>query len=247
MILAIDNFEQFKIFFDVVYDITDLIEMQLFTDHITCSILDKTRTRFMSVTYDADFFAVYEKGDENSVVLFVEDLHKIIKSANKLDNVLLETNENYLICKLESENGNSRVFEFVLPSEYIDSPQPPSIEFPLTFELELTDLRQAINDLKIISSNEILFKTTEQSLSISAGMEVTANYVSTISIENESNENVSSRYNLEYLEQLLKFIKISKKGLIKLGDDYPLVYSFKDEGAGIEVIGMIAPRIEVED
>lgn len=245
MILGIDNFEQFKIFFDVIYDITDLIEFQLFDDHVTCSILDKTKTRFMSVTYDEDFFAVYEKGDENSVVLFAEDLHKIIKSAGKINYVLFETNENYFTCKFESTNGNSRVFEFVLPFEQIDSPQPPSINFSVMFELDLRDLKQSINDLKVIGSHEILFKTVGKTLNISAGVEVTTNYVSIINLPN-SCEDKSSRYSLEYLEQLLKFNKISQRGLFKLGDDFPLVYSFKDEGMGVEVTGMIAPRLQVD-
>lgn len=245
MILGIDNFEQFKIFFDVIYDITELIEIQLFTDHITCSILDKAKTRFMSVTYQDDFFAVYEKGDEDSVVLFVEDLHKIIKSVSKIDYVLLETNDNYLICKLESDNGNSRVFEFVLPSEFIDSPQPPSINFPASFELNLKDLKQSINDLKVIGSDEILFKTLDNTLNISAGIEVTANYVYVINLQDEC-VNVTSRYSINYLEQLLKFNKISKCGTFKIGDDYPIVYSFKDEVMGVEVTGMIAPRLEID-
>lgn len=245
MILEIDNFDQFKIFFDVVYDITDLIEFQLFDDHITCSILDKAHTRFMSVTFNSEFFSLYEKGDDESVTLFADDLHKIIKSASKLDNVFLETNDTYLVCKLESNNGNSRIFEFVLPSEYIESPQPPSMELPVMFDLELQTLKQSINDLKIIGSNEIMFQTSPDTLSISSGMEVTTNYVSTISIPTE--ESISARYSLEYLEQLLKFNKISKTGFFQLGDNYPLLYSFKDEIMGVEVTGMIAPRLEIDD
>ena len=247
MILEIDNFDQFKIFFDVIYDITELIEFQLFTDHITCSILDKAHTRFMSATFRDDFFALYEKGDEDSVTLFADDLHKIIKSVSKLDNVFLETNENYLICKLESKNGNSRIFEFVLPSEYIESPQPPSIDLPVVFDLDLQELKQSINDLKIIGSSEMLFRATKNTLNISAGIEVTTNYISTIAIPNDSEEMFSSKFTLEYLEQLLKFNKISKTALFELGENYPLLYSFKDEIMGVEIKGMIAPRLELED
>ena len=247
MILEIDNFDQFKIFFDVIYDITDLIEFQLFEDHITCSILDKAHTRFMSATFRDDFFALYEKGDEDSVTLFAEDLHKIIKSVSKIDNVYLETNENYLVCKLESKNGNSRIFEFVLPPDHIESPHPPSIDLPVVFDLDLQDLKQSINDLKIIESGEILFRATKNTLNISSGMEVTTNYISTIPIENESEDMVSSNFTLGYLEQLLKFNKISDSGLFELGDSYPLLYSFKDEIMGVEIKGMIAPRLELED
>ena len=247
MILEIDNFDQFKIFFDVIYDITDLIEFQLFEDHIICSILDKAHTRFMSVRFNAEFFSLYEKGDDESVTLFAEDLHKIIKSVTKLDNVFLETNENYLICKLESRNGNSRIFEFVLPSEHIESPNPPSIDLPVICDLDLDDLKQSINDLKIIGSHEISFQTSPDALNITSGIEVTTNYISTIPILNSSDESVASRFSLEYLEQLLKFNKISKSGTFQLGNNYPLLYSFKDEIMGVEVNGMIAPRMELED
>ena len=149
MLLEIDNFEQFKVFFDVVYDITELVELQLFKTHMTCSILDKAHVRFMSVTFQSDFFSSYEIDDVESVTLFAEDLHKIIKSANKIDTVILMTNEDHLVCKFESNNGNSRVFEFVLPADYIESPQPPSISLPVAFELNLSDLKQGIKDLKI--------------------------------------------------------------------------------------------------
>jgi DNA polymerase III sliding clamp (beta) subunit (PCNA family) len=201
----------------------------------------------MSVRFNAEFFSLYEKGDDESVTLFAEDLHKIIKSVSKLDNVFLETNENYLVCKLESRNGNSRIFEFVLPSEHIESPNPPSIDLPVICDLDLDDLKQSINDLKIIGSHEISFQTSPDALNITSGIEVTTNYISTIPILNSSDESVASRFSLEYLEQLLKFNKISKSGTFQLGNNYPLLYSFKDEIMGVEVNGMIAPRMELED
>lgn len=246
MLLGIDNFEQFKVFFDVVYDITDLIELQAFQDHLTCSILDKAHTRFMSVEFKSEFFSVYEIDDVESVTLFAEDLHKIIKSSSKIDNVILETNENYLICKFESNNGNSRIFEFVLPAEYIESPNPPNLTLPVSFDLNLSDLKQGIKDLKIIGAGEIKFNVTNDLLTITAGTDTTSNYASTINIT-ETGNSVSSRFSLEYLEQLLKFDKIRKVVKLQLGDDYPLLYEFNDDIMCVKVNGMIAPRLEVDD
>ena len=248
MILGIDNFDQFRIFFDVIYDITELIELQLFQDKIICSILDKAHTRFMTATFKKEFFSYYKLDEgETSVTLFADDLHKVIKSANKIDNVTLETNENYMVCKFESKNGNSRIFEFVLPSEYIESPQPPSISLPVTCELSVSDLKQGINDLKVIGTDEIEFSIANGSLMMTAGTEVSTNYVSKVHINVESEEVYRSRFTLGYIEQLLKFDKINKSISIQLGNNYPLIYSFEDEIMGVEVKGMIAPRIEEED
>ncbi|MBP5421704.1 MAG: hypothetical protein J6Y78_04580 [Paludibacteraceae bacterium] len=246
MLLAIDNFEQFRVFFDVVYDVTDLIELQLFQERMVCSILDKSHSRFMSVEFRKDFFSLYEIDDVESVTLFAEDMYKIIKSARKIDNVILETNENYLICKFESNNGNARVFEFVLPAEYIQSPSPPSLSLPSTFMVSLNDLKQGIKDLKVVGTSEIQFNVQSDLLSLTAGTEVSTNYVYNIIVDVDVDEHISAKYTLEYIEQLMKFEKINKKVKLSIGNDYPLLYSFEDDIMGVNATGMIAPRIEVE-
>ena len=246
MLLAIDNFEQFRVFFDVVYDVTDLIELQLFQERMVCSILDKSHSRFMSVEFRKDFFSLYEIDDVESVTLFAEDMYKIIKSARKIDNVILETNENYLICKFESNNGNARVFEFVLPAEYIQSPSPPSLSLPSTFMVSLNDLKQGIKDLKVVGTSEIQFNVQSDLLSLTAGTEVSTNYVYNIIVDVDVDEHISAKYTLEYIEQLMKFEKINKKVKLSIGNDYPVLYSFEDDIMGVNATGMIAPRIEVE-
>ena len=246
MLLGIDNFEQFKIFFEVVYDITDLIELQLFKTHMTCSILDKAHTRFMNVEFKKDFFAVYEVEDAESVTLFAEDMHKIIKSVKRIDSVILETNENYLICKIKSKSGNSRVFEFVLPADYIESPKPPSLSLPVKVKIDLSDLKQGVKDLGIVGSSEITFTVNGELLNITAGTEVSTNYALTIMVD-EVDGMYSSRFSLEYIEQLLDFNKISNMIELEMGSDNPLVYSVSDEIMGVNISGLIAPRIEVED
>lgn len=246
MLLEIDNFEQFRVFFDVIYDVTELIELQLFQDKMVCSILDKSHSRFMSATFKKDFFSLYEIDDVESVTLFAEDVYKIIKSSTKIDNVVLQTNDDYLICRFEGKNGNSRIFEFVLPSDHTTSPQPPSLTLPIKFDLNLIDLKQGLNDLKTIGSTEVQLNVTDEMVSITTGIETTTNYVSNIPTDVEVDSPVSSRFSLEYVAQLLKFDKISKVVEIKTDNNFPLIYSFKDEIMGVEINGMIAPRVEVE-
>ena len=245
MKLEIDNFEQFKIFFDIVYDITEFIELQLFDDYLNCSILDKGHTRYMNVNFSKEFFKAYEVDSEESVILFSEDFHKIIKASNKNDNVVLKTNENYLVCEMESSNGNSRVFEFVLPSDFVQSPQPPSLMLPVSVNIDISILKQGIKDLKILNSGEVQFNVVDDKFSITSGNEINGNYSSSIDLEESCGESSVSRFSLEYIEQLLKFEKLSKVVELKLGSDLPLLYSFEDDD--MRVNGLIAPRVELED
>lgn len=242
MLLEIDKFEQFKIFFDVVYDITEYVELQLFEDYMVCSILDKAHTRFMSANFSKNFFASYEVEDATSVTLFSEDLHKIIKSVSKIDNVVLMTNEEYLICKIESDNGNSRVFEFVLPSEFIESPHPPSIPLSISLKVDVGILKQSVKDLKTLNSGEVQFNVIDNNFSVTSGSEIHGKYSSSLPLEESFEENSVSNFSLEYIEQLLKFEKLSKVVELKLGNDFPLIYSFKNDD--IEIKGLIAPRLE---
>ena len=87
--IVIENVEQFKTFFNVIYEeATELLELQLHPDRMVCTVLDRTRTRFFHVEYETKFFSLYSVEDMESVVVFVEDLHNLLKSVNKTDNFL---------------------------------------------------------------------------------------------------------------------------------------------------------------
>ena len=98
----------------------------------------------------------------------------------------------------------------------------------------------------MVGSSEILFTVNNDKLSITAGTEISTNYALTILVD-EVDETVSSKFSIEYIEQLLSFDKIDKVVEFKMGDNYPLLYLIEDNIMGVKVNGLIAPRLEVED
>jgi hypothetical protein len=248
--IVISNIEQFKAFFDVVSDVaSELVELQLFPDRMTCSILDRSKTRFYHVNFDDEFFDNYIIDDVTSIVVFVDDFVKLLKSTNKKDTLYLEINDPYLIGKVESENGNSRIFEFVLPSDFVDSPAPPHIDLPAVFECEVGDLEQSVKDMDLIGSDLYRFIVNGNVLTLMPSEDISTKYANTIGIELENplSEVVSCAISLEYVEQMLKFKKINKTIKLKLGNDMPLFYVFEDILMGVTISGMIAPRISEEE
>ena len=254
MNIVIDNIEQFKAFFNVIYDMSsELVELQLYVDRMVCTMLDKTKTRFFHCEYDAKFFDVYSVEDMDSVVIFIEDLYNLLKSCNKTDVLHLEVNESYLIGKIESPNGNSRVFEFVLPMDFVDSPVPPHAEFPTVFKVGVGELKQSAKDISLIGSDLFIFRADEDALNILTDGNIATKYSNRVMVEFEKpintnvEKSVTSGFTLEYVSQMLKFDKVSKTVKIKLGQDLPIFYTFEDEVMGVRVSGMIAPRTSEDD
>lgn len=246
--IVIDNIEQFKTFFEVVYDMSsELLELQLFPERMVCAMLDRTKTRFFHVEYDVDFFDTYDINEFQSVVVFVEDLHKLLKSTNKTDTLILEVNDPYLVAKIISKDGNSRVFEFVLPSDFVDSPTPPHADFPSEFKVNVGALKQGAKDISLIGSDLFVFVVNGDKLIVKTDNEIATKYANEMTINPIKEANgISAGFALDYVSQMLGFEKISKTVKFKLGQDLPIFYTFEDDVMGVRVNGMIAPRISEE-
>lgn len=249
MQIVIDNIEQFKNFFDVVYDSSsEEVELQLFPNRMVCAVLDKTKTRFFRVQFDDEFFNVYAIDEVNSITVNIDDLYKLLKSCNKKDVLYLEVNDPYLVAKVESENDNSRVFEFVLPSDFIESPTLPTIELDAIIECDVGDLKQSVNDISLIGSDKYTFVADGSQLTILTSQEIATKYANTLDVEYEQEcDTVSSSFNLQFIKQMLKFDKINKTVKLKIGDNMPLVFSFVDEIMGVSIDGLVAPLLSEEE
>jgi len=250
MQIIIDNTEQFKIFFDVVSDVaSELVELQLFPDRMTCSVLDRSKTRFFHVTFEDEFFDMYAIDDVTSIVVFIDDFNKLLKSVGKKDTLFLEINDDYLVAKVESESGNHRIFEFVLPSDFVNSPTPPHIDLPAVFECDVGDLEQSAKDIGLIGSDLYRFIVNNDGLVLMPSDTISTKYANSISVdlENPLSETIMCGVTLDYVIQMIKFKKINKKVKLKIGRDMPLFYIFEDNIMGVTITGMIAPRIPEEE
>lgn len=240
MLLEIYDIYSFKVFFDVVYDTVSTIEFKLDPEKLKISLLNKAHTVFYDVEYAKEFFGDYVVDDVESVMIIADDLFKILKSASKKDTLIMQSNEDYLICKFESENGNHRIFELPLALDEYNSPTPPKIECEYSFPILLDDLKKSSFDLdKIVGSKNMRFKLQGSELNVLAGSDAMTNYVHTLEVEEDGNAEVT--VSLDYINELLKFDKLTKVVELKIGDNIPLQYHITTPDELIRVDGLIAP------
>ena len=183
------------------------------------------------------------------MTVFVGDVYNLLKSTNKTDILHLQLNDPYLVAEIESKKGNKRLFEFTLPTDVIDSPTPPQMEFPAVFDVDVDILKQSVDDIDLVGTDLFTFTVNENQLIITSDNNSAVKYANTVDIiaEEDVEMQVTSMFTLKFIEQLCKFNKISKKVKLRIGVDYPLFYTFNDEIMGVTVSGMIAPRIAEEE
>lgn len=250
MQVIIEDIVKFKTFFDVIYDVaSDVIELQFQADKLVCSVLDRARTRFFHVEYGLDFFQNYAIERVDSISVFTEDMYNLLKLANKTDILILDFDESNMMCKLISKTGNRRIFEFGLPSVFVSSPTLPIVDVPCILKVNTFDLKQSVKDIQLIGTNIFQFVIDEESVTYMADtttmidMASSTKYAQSIEMDTGVDEQLSVRFNLDYISQMLKFDKIDSMVELRI-DPRALFYKFENEG--VVVNGMIAPRVEEE-
>lgn len=245
MLLEVYDITPLRNFFDVVYNTTDIVEMKLDASKLSISLLNKSHVAFYSLEIQKDFFGDYEVTDGESVLIFVEDFYKILKSAHKDDILYLESNDSYLVCKFEHD-GSRRVFELPLADDESSSATPPSIDYDGIFDVSIDDLKQPCNDLdKIVKTDKFKIITNNQLMSVVAPADSMTQYNQIIRINDDCQCNVT--VNTSYVQDILKLSKISKVVTLYMGDNLPLSWNIESPDKYVKVSGLIAPIIEQED
>lgn len=242
MKLGIYDINPVKNFFDLIFDSSSEVELKLDQEKLSISLLNDSHIAFYNIEFDKAFFEDYDVKDTESVLVFVEDFYKILKSANKDDVLTIETNDSFLICRFE-HLGNERIFELPLSEDYRDTPIPPKLDYDGEFIVSLTDLKQPCVDLdKIVKTDRFKMIIKDSELNIVSPDDALTRYLQKISID--SDVEASSTVNLGYIQDLQKLSKISNEVTLKIGNDMPVTWCIESYDGLVKVDGLIAPILE---
>ena len=242
MILGVSNIEIFRVFFDVVMEYRDTVELFANEVGVKVSILSNNHSCFYEVFYDKDFFDIFEVEGNEVVSLFIDDLHTILKSASKNECMTLSTDDNFVHLKFEKD-GNRRVFELVQAQSFNDTPAMPSIDLNCCFDIDIANLERSFKDIELVKTNGVSMVKKGDDLILGTDETAQTNYSHTIKVYGEGD--AVARYSVNYLNDLVKFKKISSEITIEFSDDMPFVWTCERDG--VKVKGLIAPLMGVEE
>ena len=244
--LRISDISSWKNFFDLIFDSCTIVELKLDQKKCKMTVLDNGHVAFYDAEYSKDFFDSYQVDDIESILVYVEDFYKILKSAHKDDELVLESDGELLKIMLEHD-GSHRVFELPLGDEFGSGVPPlPSIDYDATFDILLEDLKLPCADLdKIVKTNKFTMMTNNDELSIISPADSLTRYCQKIMID--ENVSMKSVVDLKYIQQLLKLNKINKNIEFSIGGDVPVKWRIISPFEDVVITGLIAPIIEQEE
>ena len=242
MLLEIYDIKPLEIFFDMIHDSSNIVELKLTSDMLSCNLLNKSHVAFYGVEYSKEFFDAYDVGNDETLLIFVDDFYKILSNAHKNDSLTLSSDESSLKCVFEHDD-NRRVFELPLAEDFGESPAPPSIDYDGYFEVNLSDLKQPVVDLdKIVGTDRCKMFVSDYKFSIKSSNDTMTKYLQEIDIDDDVTGNVV--VNNSYIRELLKLSKICNTVKFGVGDNIPLSWNIEYFNGLVKYYGLIAPIIE---
>lgn len=241
MKIGLSKIEEFRIFFDVVLEYRDTVELAFGNLGLKVSVLNRSHSSFYEVFYEKDFFDVYDVDGTEVLNVFIEDLYKILKTASKDEYLEFETSDE-LIKVIFEKDENTRNFELVQAQIFDEVPNKPNIPLECEFVTDMDVLSQTFKDIGVIKTNSVDFSVSERELVLQSTEQAMTKYAHKIYVE--ASDKASARYSIEYLKDIVKFKKISNVVEIKIGDDMPLIWNCV--GENIIVNGLIAPLMGEE-
>ncbi len=245
MFTAIVGSETLRSTLDSVSVLVDECKIHLNEDGLTIRAVDPANVGMVDLRLDASAFESYEADD---VVIGVdltrlEDIAGMADSGQLID---IELDEEIQKLRLRMD-GLEATMGLIDPNSIREEPDIPDLDLPATIVLEGRDLNRAITAADMVSDHMELGVDVEREVFYVDAHGDTDDIHLELSrdelIEFDVGE-ASSLFSLDYLRDINKAIPRDTEVQIRLGDEYPVKFTFPyAEGRG-QVTYMLAPRIQ---
>lgn len=229
-----------KTSFDAISSIVDEVQIQIDSEGIRLSTIDRSHITFVHLELKKELFDEYECPEPEKINMDTEELMKVLRRARAGDSLIITSDDTNLILTFEGEA--TRQFKIRLIDIEYETPQPREIEYENEFEVPFSLLKDAIVDIGIFS-DKIVFKVDEEKF-IASSIGEFGDAMIEYYHDEKIKEPARSVYSLEKVKEMLRADRFSETAIVNLGNDMPLKLTLKmpnDEG---ELSFLLAPRIE---
>ena len=239
MKIELNGIKNFK---DVLVNVEYFLEEVKFevdSDGLRFRGLDKSHIAFIGLYVDKEYFDVYDVAEPSSCIVDTGELVRVLKRAKNTDTMVLSWDINNL--KLQFNNKDlKRSFKIRQVDMEYSSPTMPTIEYPVSFDVNYKLLINSVKDAELYS-DKVKLRTDEYTLFVETDGNY-GDYKSELSTLTNLKQ-VSSIFSIAWLNKIFKVNGLSENIHLNMGKDMPLFVEL-DDGLGLKADFLIAPRIE---
>ena len=242
---------------DSIKDLVTQVNFQASTKGISLQAMDSAHVSLVSLCLQETGFKEYKCENTITLGLNLNDFGKILKMATNDDQVTLtaESDSSYLTVYFENrETGRESEFQLNLLTLESDSLGIPESEYPTRITISSTEFFKMCKELYTMADViQIQISDTKHAI-ISYSGKIGKGNIKLKSFKGENNdktveikcqENVNSKYGLQYLNNFSKASPLSSTVDINLSTSFPMMIHYDIENIGF-IKFYLAPKMEDE-
>ncbi len=222
--------------------------LEVSSEGLKFKAMDPSRTALVELIIPREGFDAFEVSEDVKLILNIEDMSKIMRTAEKDDKIGIDWDQSSITFMFE-RRGVPRYFKLPLQSEATAEEIPElSIEYKNTYKVGGSVLHEAVKaiedvgDVLKITGDERSIKL--QSISDLGEAEIVLDIErGTLDEANVGNPGFSVTYGMEYLSYMKQPIKLADTVVIQADTDMPLHLEL-NYVQGAKVNYYVAPRVE---
>lgn len=207
---------------------------------------DRTMVSVVDFNIPSSAFEKFEVENEIELGVNLSSLVDVVKRIKTSDKVTIQSGKENRVNFFIEGNGKRR-FELALLDIKTEKPPIDQLKFTGKVELKTDVLEEGVADAEIVADSVVLqaspeiFKMSTKGDISSTELELKKGEDGMITLQAE--ENIRSRYPLEYLKKMIKASKLSKNLVLEFGTDYPMRLLFREVDK-VSLGFILAPRVE---
>lgn len=228
-----------------IAELIDEGQFKISKNGIALVAADRAMVAVVDFNLSSNAFQNYEVDEDQTIGLNIGNLLSVLKRAGGNDKITLSLQGKKL--EILIEGSSKRKFTVpLLDLSQEEVPPVDQLEFTASAEVKPDVLQSGVDDAEIISDS-VVFEINSNGLLMKsegdvsrAELELEKGNQALINIQ--SDNNVKSRYPLDYLKKMMKAAKIADSVVLRFGQDYPMKLEFKaGDKAKLNVV--LAPRV----
>lgn len=230
---------------ELISELVTEVRLKISEFGMSITAIDPANVALVNFRIPKSAFIEFESGNEN-LGINLDNLKRILKRAGSGSSIILEKHENLLNITIEDRIKRNFSLNLIdVDSEDIDFSQKVSnMEFSSKVIINSVDFIASIEDCSVVADACSFYIDKSKFMIEAKGMNSARSEFSSDEAFIEG-EDAKAKYSLEYLSKFLKGAKISEKTEIEFAINHPLKIGFKS--SQIEIIFILAPRVETED
>ena len=241
--IELSDTSMFKAAFEAISTIVDEIICVIDTEGFRVTALDRSHISFVNLDLHPTVFDTFECNVPEKITIDTAEFMRILKRMKNSDTLKLTMDEGNLIIKLIGDAD--RQFKLRLIDSEYDIPQPPQLEPPVSVVVPSDLVKDCLTDMALFDE-KLYFLIDEDYFKVITNGEFGEANAAYLHGE-DVNEVVKSSFSIPKLQEMFKASKFSDMCEISLGNDMPLILTFKllsDDG---QISFLLAPRLEAEE